>query len=324
MSTLDATQQSVDDQAAEWLALLRSDRCTEEDRGAFAVWLAMDKSHSQAMDRTLDLWDDLQALQYMPDAAFEPAVNHHRRQWLAGGLALAATVALAAVLLPRFDQSEASLQFQTAMGEQSTVELADGSTVLLNTDTRISVSYTEERRDIDLLQGEAYFSVVSDSQRPFVVNSGAADVAAVGTAFNIYRAQDDARITVSEGVVRVTERNAPSTRAAATELLHANQAMTASPAGLADVTIVNTGDVLAWQQGKIIAHEMPLPELAAQIERYFDTDIVITDPAVAAHTVSGDFDLDAPDSLLTAVAVSLNLQLDWIDSKTVRLLNQGE
>ena len=81
---------------------------------------------------------------------------------------------------------------------------------------------------------------------------------------------------------------------------------------------------IAWQQGKLIANEMPLLELVAQLERYRDTRILISDGDVAALTISGVFELDQPESILRALELSLDLEVVELDSKTVQLLKSGQ
>src|SRR5690606_6030511 len=76
-------------------------------------------------------------------------------------------------------------EYITYVGEQRLVQLEDGSQVRLNTNTRIQVSYSRQTRRIDLLQGEAYFDVSKDPQRPFEVIANHSIVRALGTEFNV-------------------------------------------------------------------------------------------------------------------------------------------
>ena len=93
--------------------------------------------------------------------------------------------------------------YATALGEQRSLALNDGSTVQLNSLSKIRIRYTEHERTVDLLQGQALFHVAKDTTRPFIVYSGQTRVRAVGTQFDVYRKADRTTVTVVEGRVAV-------------------------------------------------------------------------------------------------------------------------
>jgi len=93
--------------------------------------------------------------------------------------------------------------YATDVGEQRSIVLADGSTIELNARSRVRIRFTEQERDIDLLQGQALFSVAKDHERPFIVRSDKTRVRAVGTQFDVYRRTTGTTVTVLEGRVAV-------------------------------------------------------------------------------------------------------------------------
>jgi hypothetical protein len=93
--------------------------------------------------------------------------------------------------------------YATGIGEQRTVTLSDGSTVELNSQSRLRVAFHPHERDVELLEGQALFHVAHDRTRPFLVQSEGAKVRAVGTQFDVYRKSDGTVITVVEGRVAV-------------------------------------------------------------------------------------------------------------------------
>lgn len=308
------------DAATGWIARFRSDAVSEQDHRDFALWLAADASHRQAMDLMLELWDDLGSVRHLPfDEPLAAASGSTRRQWLAGAAALAAGLVLAVIVLPLGDEQVQSQEFQTAQGERATFTLEDQSRITLNTGSRVEVEFSGSLRQVALLQGEVYFAVEPDAERPFQVEIGTATVTAIGTAFNIYRREDASDITVTEGVVRVTE-SARAGRTPRSAMLEANEYLQASERGLGDSRTVDPAPLTAWQQGEMIANEMPLLDLTRELARYTDTRIVIRDRDVARLTVSGVFNLDHPDSVLQAVERSLQLQVVRLDNGTVQLL----
>ena len=310
------------DAALGWIARFRSEQAATADREAFALWLAEDAAHKRAMDEMLELWDDLGVVSALPfpPTVTRPAANRSRR-WFGSAVAAAACLVAAVVLWPLGGQAPEPRQFETARGEQRVIELEDASTVTMNTSSRVSVSvsYGEDQRQLQLLEGEAYFEVTPDSDRPFSVDAGSARVTVLGTAFNIERSEQATEITVSEGVVQITELRDGS-RASHSMVLRAKQRLTATNEGLGQLESVVDDRDTAWRRGELVAYGMNLPALAAELARYSDTRLLFGDAEVAALSVSGVFRLDDPRATITAVALSLDLDVKAVDDETLLLL----
>ena len=307
------------EEALAWVARLRSDRVTLQDKQAFALWLGASPGHRQSMDQALALWDDLGVVRKfaIEHGQLQRAANGKR--WLAAAASIAACLVIAVALWAPFTGKPDDIQLQTAKGERLEVDLPDGSIAELNTDTSLVVSYSDEQRHVALVRGEAWFKVQTEPGRPFHVDSGDARVTALGTAFNVYRHSGRTGITVTEGVVRVTELGETGTRAPSVEILSESQHLLTGRDGWS-VSTPDMAQSQAWRDGQLIAREMPLPELLAQLMRYESAKIVVTDPAIATLTVSGVFDVDQPEATLSALAVSLGLQIQALDADTVQLL----
>jgi transmembrane sensor len=237
------------------------------------------------------------------------------------GIALAASVLLALLLAPQLGFDQDQQIFRTRLGEQLTIDLADGSHVTLNTDSRLQVDLGEDRRELLLSRGEAFFDVAKDPDRPFIVRAGNAEVRALGTAFNIYlRDDEESTITVTEGVVRVTELDAPASRAADVALLYVNQSIASDAGGLASPVTSDSETTLAWRDGKIVAHNMKLLTLVGELSRYHPRQIVIPDAEVGQMTVSGVFELKDPDTTLRALERSLAVRSIVLADGSVQLI----
>jgi len=306
------------DEAAGWIARLRSDSVSEQDQQGFALWLAADACHRRAMDSMLDMWDDLAVVKVLPWRDHRRDTS--RRNWIAGGLALAASLTLAILLTPQLNFSQQQQLYKTRIGEQMSVELADGSHVTLNTDSRLQVELGAESRQLILTRGEAFFQVAHDQQRPFVVQAGDTQVVALGTAFNIYLHDDASHITVTEGVVRVTELNTPASRAADSALLYIDQTIAGDSGGLSQPAIADSSSILAWRDGNIVAEGMTLLTLVRELSRYHTQQILIPDPEVGQLTVSGVFRLQDPDTILRALEHTLAVRSVRLDDGTVQLI----
>ncbi len=317
---LEQFQERMYERAAFWVARLRADDCSDEDLQDFALWLSANPAHSQAMDTLLTLWEDLAVLEHMPLPQPVPiAARARQRTGLA--LAAAACALFAVLLLPVQQQANKGLYYQTAVGEQQLITLSDGSSVTLNTNTRISVSFEENLRQVELNRGEAYFEVEKDAQRPFVVDLGNAEVRVIGTAFNIHMQDNRSDIMVTEGVVRVTEKGNPGTRAANTEVLYANQRLSTNASGLArGVSVEIAAAETAWRDGKLVAQAMPLAELIKELSRYHERTIMIAEPELAQTKVSGVFNLNQPDTILAALEHSIGVHAMELEDHSVLLI----
>ena len=307
--------------ALGWVARLRSDDASEEDRQSFALWLGEHRSHRAAMDEALELWDDLGVVRHMqPRVALSTEAANSSRWLPAAVVSAAACLVLAVFLWPQLQSDPVSNQYASAVGERIEVALPDGSLARLNTNSQISVTYTDEERLIELQKGEAWFKVESNKKRPFHVDAGETRVTALGTAFNVYRREKSTEIAVTEGVVRVTELNTIPGRAPTSKILRTNQRLLSQPQGWEISTAGDLEQELAWQQGQLVAREMPLPQLIAQLQRYSNTTIFISDPELINRTVSGVFELDDPETSLQALAISLRLEIRPLSDSAVRLI----
>ena len=323
-------EEQIHERAAFWVARLRSDSCTDAERGEFALWLSARPQHRAAMDAMLDLWEDLAVLEFMPEPGAAPVTpkrrwpSHQlrRRDWMRMGLGLAAAAAAlyVAVLLPNGSlNTPQPTVYQTAVGERQQVPLADGSTITLNTDSKISVTLDHRQRRVVLSRGEAYFEVAR-REPPFVVDLGSAEVWVMGTAFNILLQGGHGQITVTEGVVRVTEKGQPANRVAVSRLLYANQSIGSDQRGLTPVALTDGTAEMAWTSGKLVAEAMPLAELVLELGRYHALEILIGEPDLAQTTVSGVFELHDPDTILRALEQSFGIHAMTLEDDSILLL----
>jgi transmembrane sensor len=189
--------------------------------------------------------------------------------------------------------------YHTEVGGLASVPLSDGSKVTLNTDSEIHVAVTEVERHVDLRQGEAYFEVAKDPSRPFVVQVGDKRVVAVGTKFSVRRTQDDIRVVVTEGRVRVEEVAGAGPEVRATELVAGTVARSDGRDTLVqEKPLVEVEEYLSWRSGYLVFRDMTLGDAVAEFNRYNTRKIVIEDPAVAAIRIGGHFRSTNVDALV--------------------------
>jgi transmembrane sensor len=315
----------IDAEAALWAA--RADRglSTDEDE-VLDAWLAKDVRHVGAFakaravsllterTRAFGIGADKMLTQMegeaVPERGFSrpaqpmPALSRRHALWMSAAAATAgfwfALKALPQYLLER--------SYETGIGETKVVPLEDGSLVTLNTQSRITVAYSPERRDLNLVRGEALFDVAKDNARPFVVLAGGMQVRAVGTSFTVKLVPNEpVQVLVREGVVEVKRPDVPT--APPVRVSAGSQAVASdnAPIVAASLSPPEVNKALAWQIGRIAFEGETLRKATEEFARYSDTRIVIDDPAVADMTITGLFVSNDPVGFAKAVALSLNL-----------------
>jgi len=288
---------SVEDEAAAWVARRDTGPLDAEAAAEFDAWLATSPAHGEAFRRYSELWDEFDGLASRP--AVREAAND-RPGWLARR-AVAAGIGLmllAGVTYSALDRTSAP-RLATAVGEQRSVTLADGSRVTLNTGTELVADLGEGSRRIRLAQGEALFEVAHDPDRPFIVESPYGTVRAVGTKF-VVRVDEGRRLSVlvTEGKVIVARKDeGAGGKASAGTPLGAGQELEAV-GGKVEVARLDSDRLmreLAWRRGDVVFEGESLAEAVAEMQRYTERRIVV-DPKVAHYSVGGYFrtnDIDA-------------------------------
>lgn len=276
-----------------WLARLMADDCTPTERAVFEHWLTASPENEDAYREAERLWHRSGGLHRFADiqaAMDEPAARpvSRLRRWRLP-LAAAATVVLAvSVVLSRpWIHTPAGDRLITATGEQRTVELADGSQVLLDAETELRIAYSEHERRLVLGKGRAQFKVQHDLLRPFIVQAANGAVTAHGTEFQVRVDDRDVTVTLLEGKVSVDVDRllAP----AKTETLVPGEQIRFDgrhvlPKKRADLEVAQS-----WTYGDLVFKEWRLQQLVAEMNRYSKTKIRIEDASIDDLLISGRF-----------------------------------
>lgn len=305
--------------AAAWVARLGSDQRTRADDEAFEAWLASDPTHASAYAEHAELWDGLRTLSGDAEAraallggevrALPPPRPLVSRRAAMAGFGTAAAASLAVFATPAVDQLRGV--YRTRKGQQRQVILADGSRLMLDTDTRIDVSFSDADRRIVLEKGRAHFKVAKDAARPFRVFVGAAEVRAIGTAFDVRKDRGAAKVTLEEGIVAVYRTDAAKVdgvRAPSAVLKPGEQARLI-PAEPVKVAAVDLGREQAWRFGRMILDNAPLGAAVDDLNRYGGRRVVLADPSLAEMKVSGVFHTRDPEAFVEAITAAFPVRL---------------
>jgi transmembrane sensor len=171
--------------------------------------------------------------------------------------------------------------YLTGKGERREIVLADGSRVLLNTESALAVYFDDAVRRVELVQGEAFFEVAKDASPPFVVTASGSAVRAVGTAFNVRRATHQVHVELAEGIVDVQDPQ----YLRRVRLQAGQTALIGS--GTIDVNLARYPENFAlWRDGYLQFDGVPLQAAIEQINRYRPGRVVLLNNRLADRRVS--------------------------------------
>lgn len=305
----------IDDEAALWAVRSDARELEPKTEAELAAWLAGDPRRQGAFLRAqaaLSLVDRARAL---PSDALQPeraAPALPRRALLAWGIGgAAAAMGGAGVLLNL--RTEA---FTTGLGEIRRAPLADGTQMILNTDSALKVQFTARRRQVDVLRGEAWFDVAHDTQRPFVVRAGGTSFEALGTAFSVRQRGERTDLQVTDGMVAAS-RSDSDQRAE----VPAGHRLTIADRGQPFVVTPDPAAIrrsLAWRQGELVLDGETLAEAAAEFNRYNTLKIIVEDPELGGERLVGLFRTGDPESFVTSVTTLLDAEVRR-EGETLRL-----
>lgn len=339
---------TIEDEAAAWLIRRDSEDWTESDAAQLTAWLDASTANRVAFLRLEVGWEQSERLaalgagkpldalpgrgEWRVSPFFEsrPAATGlskkpQRVRWLA---TLAASLAVGIAVGAIFALFHSGDNYSTPVGGTASIPLRDGSNVMLNTASKIRVAVTDQERRVELDQGEAYFEVAKDPNRPFVVVVGDERVVAVGTRFSVRRDAGEIRIVVMEGKVRFESKSVPLSlqprnQHPAAPLLAAGAIARASAAAvLVETTpLQRAEEILSWRSGYLTFEETTLADAVTEFNRYNHRKIYIEDPGVAALRISGKFRATNAEAFIRVLSDGFHIRAQEAEDRFVLSAN---
>lgn len=295
-------------EASAWLVRLQGDAVAEADGLEFDAWLDADPANRAAYAQALSLWQAFEAA--APEIQDELAAGERRatlrskgasrRWWIgAGGAAIAATLAVAVV--PGLMEPPAKPEsFATGKGERKRINLADGSVIDLNAETRLTVTLKRGAREIRMAEGEAIFDVAHDARRPFTVAAGDRLVRVLGTQFDVRNRQGELAVTVARGKVEVSPQ-----AAGRAFVLIPGQRLKVASSGREELRAVDPLEAFSWRSGRLIYRGESLGNVVADLNRQYVQQIEVTDPELARMPITGVIVLDEQPKVIERLSLML-------------------
>lgn len=328
--------------ANRWIVMV-DEGLSDDDRQALEAWLAEDPKNLSELLEAARVWDGTENLSRLADLFPQAAARRRYRPGLiptavAAGLIAATVSALFWLtdIFPREAESQPphmaqnARAYETEVGEQSTALLSDGTVMVLNTNTRVAVTYTANARVLRLERGEIHIEVAEDPARPLSVMAGDRIVQARGTAFSVEITHDHkVEVVVTEGKVVVGIREADQAQGVAPPVITQSSSNTVKAgeelllgAPEEAITPVSAEDIevkLSWREGSLIFRGEPLEEALTEVERYTTVEFVFLDEALKHRSVSGRYRAGDVEALLTVLRINFNITYEYSDDGRVLL-----
>jgi len=340
------SKQIIQEQASLWIS--RMDRgLSFEEQNKLSIWLNQSDAHKDALFNLAKLWDDLSVLNELSDLF--PLENKIKPKRFAP-IAMAASFAIIMLSSASFMFDSTFLPFsmknsevaqvkyyQTKIGEQVSFSLSDGTSVRLNTNSQVKVAFTDNHRQVSLLNGEARFDVAKDKNRPFSVSVGEKSFTALGTIFNVQKNNlNDSELVVTEGKVLISNTKTINKR-----LNNIVNSFKSLEHNKLVGSVVNSGEKshiknnipqntnkisldqiqreLSWQQGMLIFDATPLNIALSEVSRYNDIHFEFDDENLSKLKISGYFKSGDIETLLQSLSDNLDIHFQKVSENTIQL-----
>ncbi len=331
------------DEASVWITKMDNGLAPDEEK-ALRQWMSVSDENRDLLLGMAKLWDKMDTLSRLSEIFPHPAIQQSEPRWRALGLAASVLIAVLVGMwgvtkLAPSDLSGAQdtavtaamkNTYETAIGEHSTVTLSDGTQLTLNTNSLVTVDYSEHHRLLRLKRGEIHVQVAQDQPRPFSVIVGDRIVQAVGTAFSLEITSDQQiELIVTEGKVLVGVHQKPQgdTVEVTPRVLAPSSVVVAGEefvlgSAEEEITEVSLEEIevkLSWRQGNLIFRGESLEVAMAEIGRYTTVEFVIIDDDLKTVRIAGLFRAGDVDGLLATLRENFDISHQHTDGGKILL-----
>lgn len=303
---------SILEAAANWYVHLKSGTPGSAELATFEHWLIENEMHRCA-------WSLLQKMEQhlgsMPSSLALPALKNVQTQRRATMKALSLLIASGAAGWLTYEETpwrSWTADYRTEPGRQKTIQLADGGSLELNTDTAVDIRYDANTRLMRLHEGEIMIKTAQDissgdqsTPRPFIVETPQGRIRALGTRFSVRSNDGMTHVAVFEHAVEITPHDQP------------DQNIRIAAGQQADFSNMKISDALdiersqdAWTRGMLVAVDWRLDDFLAELSRY-KRGRIHCDPAIADMKVTGAYRIDNTDLVLDSLTASHPIQVKY-------------
>ena len=326
------------EQAARWLVRSQDKDFTPEDKKRMAAWLDEVQANREAFEEMRKAWEHIGVLtpvltpisihpyKAKKYAGMKAILSRFKESRNRAAIAVAAMAVMVLLCLPVFktyffEQAVAVHVYKTATGEQETLTLSDGSVLKMNVRSSLSVRMRNLRRQVELNEGEVFFAVAVDPDRPFEVRTPNGLIRVLGTAFNVKSRSGRVAVDVERGQVLVKDapKGTGDMRAGRVTLV-AGQGVDIDTSGhLSRLRPSDMKQVLAWQNRQAVFKNTPLGQVLLELELYHDVRVKLACPELETKGITGTFDMRDLDQTLEVIMAAASLKAERQADGTITL-----
>ncbi|MCC7136750.1 MAG: FecR domain-containing protein [Nitrosomonas sp.] len=289
---------ALTEEAAAWFLRMQQSDGNDAEQKVFEAWLSQSSAHRAEYQQYSRLWHNLDYLERKPQKKFSTMV---------AGLLVSVFLFGAVQWLSHIEDV-----IVTAIGEREQIVLADGTTIDINTDTKLRLALYGLTRKVTVEHGEVLFKIGNEHFRAFEVHAGNGVIRHIGTEFNVVRENGKTTVAVLEGAVEIRLENQYQTT-----IVRGEQQISYTEQGLSNIVQTDTETVAAWRKNRLIFRDTPLNEAVRQINRYHTRPVRLGEPQLSTLKVSGEFNATDRDGLIRALKTLFPLRSSELDDMTV-------
>jgi ferric-dicitrate binding protein FerR (iron transport regulator) len=297
----------------EILALYIAGEANEEQSKQVEIWLAENPAHQKELESLKKIWQERilypQKQQFDSQAAFQRLNDRLEKEGLKPkkfflqskswrfALPIAASITIILAIWGIFFNTNDNIHYEqevTQQAQKSLITLEDGTKVWLNEQARLRYpeKFTQNTREV-YLEGEAFFEVAHNPQKPFIVHTHKADVQVLGTSFLVKAENDQTETLVATGKVAIKPEKQ-------------TQAIILTPKQKAVVNVekvqkqenVKLEEAIAWKKEVLLMKNETMEQIIEKLEKYYRVQIEVLEPTIFNCKLTGDFNnLDLEESL---------------------------
>lgn len=217
-------------------------------------------------------------------------------------------------------------EIRTSAGEKANIQLGDGTEVALSADTQLSFpeSFTNNSREVSLT-GQAFFDVIPDENRPFIIHTRSGVIRVLGTSFDVrsYEEESSIDVMVTEGVVEISHTEVPQNKLIINRGYKGSISL--SDNSLSVEWVDDHSQYTGWVEGRLVFKEQPLSSVFLQIERWYDVNITVDEnsKSVLDKKFSANLKTRSVQDVMSLIEIVMNVSFE-IDEDQIIVFKKGE
>ncbi len=306
---------SLDEQAIAWFVRLQAENVRKEDWRAFGQWLEQTDEHRKVFNEICEIWGNTTLLKSLGLHAKEHKISpkHHKKHYAISKISLALATCLLCIA-PFANQIQIFLKadYSSVIGESKIIQLDDGSTAMLNTNSAIAINIGEKRRLLELLKGEVFLNIKPDANKPFFVHAEHSTSRVLGTRFVVHNRNESDEIKVLAGRVEVSNNKAWKDPV----VLGDNEAVTVYDNIIGQPKKLNSTLSTSWISGFLVYENETLETVITSINRYRSGVVFFKDDSLRKLRINGRLNIRESRDMLKVLQRTMNIKItfftDWL------------